>query len=247
MDFWTFVLAVIGALALWHIVVLPVLGLVRLAIDDAFPHPRNQRPEPREKRQAGPLAHIITFLAIPVLIGVLHSAAAQDAKGADSQHLLTQGFAARCSEPMGLSLSYGWLRRADGAVLQSPDDGFQQGTDGFSNMNPVFIYRSTEPRTLLSIWGDTRPDDISPEILDEYAQTSVDRNVVIARSDELISAVLRIGKEVWLTTLIPSLEIGYFSYHEVHPGIFGGNSKKPNVIANSSALRAECRFSRPKD
>lgn len=164
---------------------------------------------------------------------------------AASQEMLTEGFIARCSELHGPSLEYGWLYRVDGEVIYNPDDGFREGKDGFSNMNPIFIYRPDEPRLILSIWGDTRPDEVSPEILDKLAETNVDHNVVISKTEDMISAVARVGNEVWLSTLVPRLEVGYFSYHQVdHPSKFSAPAGAPDSNARSSALSAKCHFSR---
>lgn len=158
---------------------------------------------------------------------------------------LSEGFVARCSEPHGPSIEYGWLYRGDGEVIYSPDDGFRESTDGFSNMNPIFIYRPDEPRVILSIWGDTRTDAISPEILDKLADANFDRNIVISKTEDMISAVGRVGNEVWLSTLVPGLRVGYFSYHQVdHSSQLSAPAGAPDSSARSSALSARCEFSR---
>lgn len=167
---------------------------------------------------------------------------------AASLEVLSEGFVARCSEPHGPSIEYGWLYRGDGEVIHSPDDGFRESTDGFSNINPIFIYRADEPRVILSIWGDTRPDEISPEMLDKLADTNIDRNIVISTTDDMISAVGRMGNEVWLSTLVPGLGVGYFSYHQVdHPSQLSAPAGAPDSSARSSALSARCEFSRLQD
>lgn len=186
---------------------------------------------------------LISPTAYRALAAVLLACVEIQVAAGSSAGLVSSGFVARCSEPHGPSLEYGWHHDARGEVLESPANGFREGTDGFSNMEPVFIYEPDKPNVLLSLWGDTRPEAVSPEVLEQLARTSLDRNVVIARSPSAISAVYRSGSEVWLSTLYPSLGVGYFSYHEALSDTFAPQSDPPRLSARSSALKSECEFS----
>lgn len=154
---------------------------------------------------------------------------------------MEDGFVARCSPPEGPHVSYGWHPPLGGGQpLQEPSDGFQESRGGFSNMNPIFIWKGGQSGTLLSIWGDTRPEEVPDSVLDALAQKELEKNAVINRQETFVSAVITFPNESWLSTLIPSLGIGYFTYQEID----ANPSDERKLHASASALKSKCNFSR---
>ncbi len=148
-------------------------------------------------------------------------------------------FIARCSPPEGPSIEFGWIGATSGTTTQTPKDGFQEARDGFSNMYPLFIQLDGKSDVIYSVWGDTKPSGVPKEILDKFARERLEANKVIQRTEHFVSAVVVTSSdEVWLTTLVPSLGIGYFSYHETDSTW----SPEGKLASRSSALKSQCKF-----
>jgi hypothetical protein len=160
------------------------------------------------------------------------------AKNEDGASLIANGFVAVCESPEGPSVSFGWLETLDGRVLQSPENGFKEGRDGFSNTNPVFIFPGGNAETLHSIWSDTRPSTVSKDILNNLAELHAKSEAVIVKNENRITSLQIVGHEVWLSTLIPSLGIAYFTRHKNSTYL----SSKGKYLADVSTYFARCRF-----
>lgn len=45
----------------------------------------------------------------------------------------------RCEPPRGPAIDFGWLHSLTGEALRSPEDGFEIGEDGGTNVYPTFF------------------------------------------------------------------------------------------------------------
>ena len=146
------------------------------------------------------------------------------------------GWIARCEEPNGPRVNYGWMLMPDGSVKQSPDDGAVVVDDGFSNVYPVFIYRGPGSRVVEYVWGHTRPDEVDPSV---FETPDTKRAAIITQRPELVAtAELFPPAERWLTSFYPKVGVVFATRHRT-PAHF---HEKSNVVSAATYVMA-CEFS----
>jgi hypothetical protein len=110
------------------------------------------------------------------------------------------GWIARCEAPQGVGIKYGDMSSMDGSVMQSPDDGFEQFEDSFSNTRPVFMYPGSGADQLSFVWGSTKPDEVSPEL---FRKPKARHALIVSESEVRVTTLERYPVSVWVTSHFP--------------------------------------------
>lgn len=97
--------------------------------------------------------------------------------------------------------------------------------DGYSNSNPTFFFTSSDSKHLIESWQAALP---FPELIkrprvDEIAPPSVSKSIIIHRTDSVIHAVSKEGREAFTTTLYLKDGFGIFTRIRVEAGGLPGN------------------------
>mgnify|MGYP001102787119 CR=1 FL=1 len=153
---------------------------------------------------------------------------------------------ATCESPKGPRIDYGDIFDLQGQKIQSTDQGFIIGEDGYSNMKPSFFINSEEPNILYSIWGNAVPDDLKNILTAKDKNNKTEKNTIINKNDFVITATRHIqgtrGGTTWMVTLYPKMGIGYFTSHSHVINSLGINN---NTNTDTTSLAAKCNFSVP--
>lgn len=144
------------------------------------------------------------------------------------------GWTAVCSEPHGTGYEYGDLDALDGTEMQSPGDGFQRMEDSFRNVNPIFMYPGGAAKTVSVVWGDTKPENMSPELFDK---PKAEQATVIYSSRKRVTTIKAYLDEAWMTTHFPEAGIAYATRHERWRG-FGDTG----YLASALTFPMECDY-----
>jgi hypothetical protein len=124
----------------------------------------------------------------------------------------TPGWIAMCENPKGPAVEYGDMRSLGGDQILSPEDGFSEIADGFTNVFPVFIYDGPKSNNIQFIWGDTKPDDIDPRFFREEKTHS---GLITFHSLERVVMVETFPSESWITSLYPKAGVATASRHRI--------------------------------
>jgi len=120
----------------------------------------------------------------------------------------------KCEEPAGLRYDY-----VNGA--------FKKDSDGFTGVNPQFIYSKNNPKYLTVIWPDTNK-------LGEFAKQQTHEAILVKNNADMISAIsVSDGLRVDLYSLFPKQGV---VLHSVQRNMFNGE------IPNVSMFKMMCKF-----
>lgn len=122
--------------------------------------------------------------------------------------------AASCSEPVGVRYD-----RVAGKI--------QRNDDGYSGVNPQFVFSKSNPSKLTVIWPDSKT-------LGANAKQQAHEATIIDFSESMISAVMLYEQRVNLYTLFPSQGVAFMSTHKNIP-LQGG-------IPSGAVFKLECKF-----
>ena len=144
------------------------------------------------------------------------------------------GWVASCGQPSGGGFKYGQMKSLDGDWAQKPSEGFEQITESYSNVYPVFMYAGDGADHVQFVWGDTKPEDVGPRFFRrEEARTAV----VISASDKRVTTVERYPAAVWVTSHFPRLGIAYATRHKSLDLSDLGN------VATATTFHTRCDYS----
>lgn len=103
----------------------------------------------------------------------------------------------QCGEPKGVR----WIKMGGQA---------QSFPDGFTGVQPTFIFDPSSPKTLYVLFGASKLiGDIIPE--------KATKASLLAVSTQLVRATEFAGEEFWVYSLYPEQGIAYFTKHGSHP------------------------------
>lgn len=142
----------------------------------------------------------------------------------------------RCETPQGPLLEFGHMKDMQGNDLQSVEDGFVAGRDGYTGVSPVFMLYDAQPKILWSIWGSTVPDGLSKEEVEEISPSKLEKTFIIKRSNDLIASVAIYPEATWLHTFFPNHGVAYFARHKISEWLELGS------LAVGTLLASKCRF-----
>lgn len=121
---------------------------------------------------------------------------------------------ASCSEPVGVRYD-----RAAGKI--------QRNDDGYSGVNPQFIFSKSNPSKLTVIWPDSKT-------LGANAKQQAHEATIIDFNESMISAVMLYEQRINLYTLFPHKSVAFMSTHKNIP-LQGG-------IPSGAVFKLECKF-----
>jgi len=122
---------------------------------------------------------------------------------------------ASCSEPVGVRYD-----RVEGKI--------KRNDDGFSGVNPQFVFSKTNPSKLTVIWPDSKT-------LGASATQQAHEATIIDINESMISAVVVYEQQrVNLYTLFPSQGVAFMSTHK--------NIPLQDGIPSGSLFKLECKF-----
>ena len=121
---------------------------------------------------------------------------------------------ASCSEPVGVRYD-----RVGGKI--------KRNDDGFSGVNPQFVFSKSNPAKLTVIWPDSKT-------LGASAKQQTHEATIIDSNESMVSAVVLYEQRVNLYTLFPSQGVAFMSTHKNIP-LQGG-------IPSGAIFKLECKF-----
>ncbi|MBK1668174.1 hypothetical protein CKO28_09005 [Rhodovibrio sodomensis] len=121
------------------------------------------------------------------------------------------GWIARCEAPSGTGHQYGDLSNLDGGAIFQPEDGITEFDDSYSNIRPAFLYEGRGDATVAVLWGDTKPDGVSPSA---FRKSEADEARVIAATDHKVVTLKTYAGETWMTTHLPQAGVAFATRHE---------------------------------
>jgi len=111
-----------------------------------------------------------------------------------------------CEPPQGARLDYG----GQGLYGEGPAE-LSRSEDGLSRTYPVFIFDEAAPGVATSVWGDTVPEGMTRERVEQLSPTETKTlPIIFSNGSQIVLAEVQ-GNGVWLHSLYPKRGVGIFS------------------------------------
>ena len=121
---------------------------------------------------------------------------------------------ASCTEPTGVRYD-----KEDSKIIRNDD--------GFSGVNPQFIYSKNNPSKITVLWPDSKT-------LGSNAKPQTHEATIVYSNELMISAIALYEHRINLYTLFPSQGVAFMSTHKNIP-LKGG-------IASGALFKLECKY-----
>ena len=121
---------------------------------------------------------------------------------------------ASCSEPVGIRYD-----KEDGKIIRNDD--------GFSGVNPQFIYSKNNPSKITVLWPDSKT-------LGSNAKPQTHEATIVDSNELMISAIALYENRINLYTLFPNQGVAFMSTHK--------NIPLKSGIASGALFKLECKY-----
>lgn len=134
-----------------------------------------------------------------------------------------------CETPRGMRIDYG----GEGFNGDKGDPKLEVGEDAFQGVTPIFIWDSSEFKSMTVIFGSTVPSGMSREQVEKLSPTEAEKAEIVHVSENQITAIYSYSNGAWVYSLYPGLGIGIYT-RQTH--WTGGNH------ATGSVMQSKCKF-----